>query len=33
MPDTFAGFGTQSDQAIGEQVVAYAVGSVEIEGG
>src|SRR5579864_6130074 len=32
MPDALAGRGLQSDQRVGEQIVAQTVGSVEIEG-
>ena len=31
MPDAFAGLGVQGDKAIGEEIVADAIGAVEIE--
>ncbi len=33
MPDTLAGFGVESEQAVGKEVVADAIGPVEIERG
>src|SRR5207244_574358 len=33
VPDAFAGGGVERDQGVGEEIVADAVGAVEIEGG
>ena len=33
MPDSFSGGGVEGDEAVGKQIIADAVGAVEVEGG